>query len=48
LADVVWKDDVYLGARDLLKAFKVSLHASGVWRIAQVETLDDPTETQIA
>jgi hypothetical protein len=41
----VWRmwvqgDDVYLGARDALQAFKVSLHKSGVWRIAFVKELE--------
>ena len=41
----VWRlwvtgNEVYLGARDLLRAFKVSLHHSGVWRVAEVENLE--------
>ena len=32
-------DEVYFGARDALNAFKVSLHKSGIWRIAFVEQL---------
>ena len=40
----VWRmwvngDDVYLGARNALQAFKVSLHKSNIWRIAFVEEL---------
>ncbi|MFZ5844846.1 MAG: hypothetical protein ACOY0S_00045 [Patescibacteria group bacterium] len=45
----VWRmwvngDDVYLGARNALRAFKVSLHKSDIWRIAFVEELkrDNP------
>lgn len=45
----VWRmwvqgDDVYLGVRDALNAYKISLHASGIWRVAQVRELerDDP------
>lgn len=33
-------NDVYLGARDALQAFKVSLHESGTWRIAFVKELE--------
>jgi hypothetical protein len=41
----VWRlwahgDDVYFGTRDTLPAFKVSLHQSGIWRIAFVRALD--------
>ena len=35
-------NDVYLGAREALRAFKVSLHESGIWRIAWVEDLKRP------
>ena len=40
----VWRvwvqgDDVYIGARNALQVFKVSLHASGIWRIAFVKEL---------
>jgi len=40
----VWRmwvqgDDVYLGARNALRAFKVSLHRSNIWRIAFVKDL---------
>jgi len=38
------KNDVYLGTRDKLQAFKVSLHASDVWRIAFVEGLARPDQ----
>lgn len=47
----VWRmwvtgDDVYLGARNSLKAFKVSLHRSNTWRVAFVEELKrDQPET---
>lgn len=36
----VWAqgDDVYVACRDALKEFKVSLHASGVWRVAYTES----------
>lgn len=33
-------DEVYLGARDTLTAFKVSLHKSNIWRIAFVAELE--------
>ncbi len=41
----VWRmwvkgDDVYLGARDALTTFKVSLHKSNIWRIAFVKDLE--------
>ena len=41
----VWRmwtngDDVYLGARNALQVFKVSLHKSGIWRIAFVDDLE--------
>lgn len=36
----VHRDDVYLGARNALIAFKVSLHRSGIWRIAFVKELE--------
>lgn len=32
-------DDVYLGSKNALQAFKVSLHKSGIWRIAFVKEL---------
>lgn len=37
----IWvnNDDVYLGARQALMVFKVSLHKSNVWRIALVSSL---------
>jgi len=35
-------NDVYLGAREALRAFKVSLHQSGIWRIAWVADLNRP------
>ncbi len=35
----VHHDDVYLGARNALTAFKVSLHHSNIWRTAFVEDL---------
>jgi hypothetical protein len=42
-------DDVYLGARDSLKVFKVSLHRSNIWRIAFVEDLkrDNPETDRV-
>lgn len=33
-------NDVYLGTRDSLNIMKVSLHASGIWRLAYVESFD--------
>jgi hypothetical protein len=36
----IHRDEVYLGARDALRAFKVSLHQSGIWRIAFVADLE--------
>jgi hypothetical protein len=33
-------DEVYVGARELLRAFKVSLHKSGIWRMAFVRALE--------
>jgi hypothetical protein len=43
----VWRlwtygDDAYFGARDWTNVVKVSLHASGRWRVAFVENLDGP------
>lgn len=38
-------DDIYLGAREGLRAFKVSLHRSGVWRVALVNRLEKDTST---
>jgi hypothetical protein len=43
----VWRmwvhgNDVYLGVRDALTVFKVSLHQSGIWRIAFVADLKRP------
>lgn len=40
----VWRlwvqgDEIYLGAKNALQAFKVSLHKSGIWRIAFVKEL---------
>lgn len=40
----VWRmwvqgDDVYLGARNALNVFKISLHKSNIWRMAFVEDL---------
>jgi hypothetical protein len=35
-------NDVYVGVRDALRFFKVSLHQSGVWRIAFVKELELP------
>lgn len=32
-------DEIYLGAKNALQAFKVSLHKSGIWRIAFVKEL---------
>lgn len=51
----VWRlwvqgDDAYLGAKNALQAFKVSLHRSGIWRIAFVKELkrkDDATDRVI-
>ena len=40
----VQRNDVYLGARDLLWALKVSLHRSNIWRIAFVNDLDGKDE----
>ncbi len=40
----VQRNDVYLGARDMLKALKVSLHRSNIWRIAFVNDLDGKDE----
>jgi hypothetical protein len=42
-------DDVYLGARNALKAFKVSLHRSNIWRVAFVEELrrDNPETDRV-
>ena len=36
----VQRNDVYLGARDILWALKVSLHRSNIWRIAFVNDLE--------
>jgi hypothetical protein len=36
----VRKNDVYLGARDLLQTIKVSLHKSDIWPIAFVDELE--------
>lgn len=36
----VQRDEVYMGARNALTAFKVSLHKSNVWRIAFVANLE--------
>jgi len=36
----IYRDEVYLGARDALREFKVSLHQSGIWRIAFVADLE--------
>ena len=36
----VQRNDVYLGARDMLWALKVSLHRSNIWRIAFVNDLE--------
>jgi hypothetical protein len=36
----VHRDEVYIGARDALTVFKVSLHNSGIWRIAFVADLE--------
>lgn len=36
----VHKDEVYLGAKDALQVFKVSLHNSGIWRVAFVKELN--------
>jgi len=36
----VHRDDVYLGARNALTSFKVSLHQSDIWRIAFVNELE--------
>jgi len=42
----VHRDDVYLGTRDALTSFKVSLHQSNIWRIAFVNELErDDEET---
>ena len=38
-------DEVYLGAKNTLQAFKVSLHKSGIWRIAFVKELKREDET---
>jgi hypothetical protein len=42
-------DEIYLGATDVLRAVKVSLHKSGVWRIAEVAELkrDDPAKDRV-
>lgn len=43
-------DDVYLGAKNALQVFKVSLHKSGIWRIAFVKELkreDEATDRVI-
>ncbi len=42
-------DDVYLGARNALKVFKVSLHRSNIWRMAFVEELkrDNPETDRV-
>lgn len=37
----VQRNDVYLGARDLPQTIKVSLHQSGIWRIAYVRELTE-------
>jgi len=36
----VHRNEVYIGARDALTVFKVSLHNSGIWRIAFVAELE--------
>ena len=36
----VARDDVYLGAKNAFKVFKVSLHESGIWRIAFTSDLN--------
>ncbi len=38
-------DEVYLGAKNALQAFRVSLHKSGIWRIAFVKELKREDET---
>ena len=38
------KNDVYLGARALLEMIKISLHQSGIWRIAFVKKLESADE----
>jgi len=43
----VWRffvqgNEVYLGVREYLHAIKVSLHSSGIWRIAFVEKIEKP------
>lgn len=50
----VWRmwvqgDDVYLGARNALRIFKVSLHKSNIWRMAFVKELkrDDKSDRLI-
>jgi hypothetical protein len=46
----VWRlwvqgDEVYFGATLLLKAVKVSLHKTGIWRIAMTDSWDRPDKT---
>src|SRR3989338_530076 len=46
----VWRlwvqgDEVYIGAKNSLQAFKVSLHKSGIWRIAFVKELKRSDDT---
>lgn len=45
----IHKNEVYLGAKDALHVFKVSLHHSGIWRIAFVADLerDDPSKDRV-
>lgn len=40
-------DDVYLGARDALRGFKVSLHQSNIWRIALIRKEADGSDRVI-
>jgi hypothetical protein len=45
LRSLVWRlwvqgDEIYFGARDMLQSTKVSLHKSGIWRIAWVRSLN--------